>query len=1153
MTINRELFKRDPLEFHIPNNGVAKVIEPRTSEEWNVLRYELTSFVCEGEYKDGLERVLETFNSNLDKPEQPAVWVSGFYGCGKSHLVRVLEYLWRDIQFPDGVTARGLMSLNEDIKKSLTELSTHGKQAGGLWSAAGTLGAGAGKSIRLGLLGIIFRSAELPEQYAPAQFVIWLKQNGYYEEVKKKVEGQGKDFSRELNNLWVSPVLANSLIAVDPSFASNQIQAREFFKTKYTNPADITDEALIQTINDVLNLVTKKEGKIPLTLLVFDELQQFIGDDQDRALRVQDVVEACSSRFGSKILFVGTGQAALQATPQLQKLQGRFTVKVSLSDRDVEQVVREVVLLKKEDKKKEIAEVLEKASGEIDRHLDTTKISPKEKDKKELVSDYPLLPVRRRFWEDVLRSVDTAGTVAQLRTQLRIVHEATREVAKEKIGHVVAGDFIFDQLKAELLQGGVLLRDLDVTINEQEKIEPDGRMRARICGLVFLIGKLPTEGPAAHNIRSTAATIADLLVEDLTIPSTTLRQEVSLILEKLVSEGILMQVEDEYRLQTRESTEWEQEFKNRFIKIRNDDARIASERSSQIRNFVDESLKGIAFVQGVSKTPRKYDLYYGNDLPAITANSVPVWIRDDWSISEKAIREEAQREGIESPVVFVSLPKLSSDAIKDALATQLAAQETIEMKRARTSSFEGQEACNAMEAKLRTAQTRVQNLIESIVKAARVFQGGGVEVNENNFKSSIQTSINAALYHLFPEFDDVDQTTWGMAVRRAAEGAADPLSAIGYNGDADQHKACKKVRESISNSGTTGGEIRKKFMGRPYGWPQDAVDGCILALLAGGFIRAAKNGAPVKVKGFIQSQIGVTNFYNEGITISITHRLKIRKFLQSLGIPYKPNDEAEVIPNALQKISTIAKEAGGENPLPASPDTKFIDEIIALTGNEQFITLYERSDEFLSSLEKWQKIKDLASERLPQWELFKKLLNFSHSLSIFPEVDIEYQTIMQMRILLENPNPIEPLLKQTATTLREALVKRRNQLVDGIKRETLALKTTIEWKKISSTDQDRILSTYQLGQIPDLKIGTDNELLSELESGSLSDWDNRIAALPGRALQARESLIKLVTPKAVQVFPPHATITTQADLDSYLETLRADVLKHINDGKPVIL
>ena len=84
--------------------------------------------------------------------------------------------------------------------------------------------------------------------------------------------------------------------------------------------------------------------------MVFDELQQFIGEDPLRTLLVQNVVETCSSRFGSRLLFVATGQAALQATPQLSKLQGRFTVRVMLSDMDVERVVRQVVLRKARDK-----------------------------------------------------------------------------------------------------------------------------------------------------------------------------------------------------------------------------------------------------------------------------------------------------------------------------------------------------------------------------------------------------------------------------------------------------------------------------------------------------------------------------------------------------------------------------------------------------------------------------------------------------------------------------------------------------------------------------------------------------------------------------------------------------------------------------------
>jgi len=209
MTTNREVFSKDPTQYTIPNDGVAEVIDPQTDAQWNVLRYELANFVCEGEYKRGLEIILSTYLAHLQREKQPAVWVSGFYGSGKSHFVRVLEYLWRDTVFPsDGARARDLAKLPDDIKDLLRELTTIGKRDGGLWSAAGTLGAGAGGNVRLALLGILFRSAGLPEQYAPARLVIWLKQEGYYEDVKAMVERTKPDFFRELNNMYASRVLA---------------------------------------------------------------------------------------------------------------------------------------------------------------------------------------------------------------------------------------------------------------------------------------------------------------------------------------------------------------------------------------------------------------------------------------------------------------------------------------------------------------------------------------------------------------------------------------------------------------------------------------------------------------------------------------------------------------------------------------------------------------------------------------------------------------------------------------------------------------------------------------------------------------------------------------------------------------------------------
>jgi hypothetical protein len=85
---NRELYFRDPTTIELLNNGVSKVSEIGNDErQIKTLRFELETFVCDGEYARGLERILKAYLDGLGREEQKSVWVSGFFGSGKSHLV----------------------------------------------------------------------------------------------------------------------------------------------------------------------------------------------------------------------------------------------------------------------------------------------------------------------------------------------------------------------------------------------------------------------------------------------------------------------------------------------------------------------------------------------------------------------------------------------------------------------------------------------------------------------------------------------------------------------------------------------------------------------------------------------------------------------------------------------------------------------------------------------------------------------------------------------------------------------------------------------------------------------------------------------------------------------------------------------------------
>ena len=141
--LNRDVFQTDPEAYRIANQGVAKTSFPPSPEALDTLRSELETFVCDGHYADGLERILSAYLANAGRGTAPAVWISGFYGSGKSHLASMLAALWTDLTFPDGATAQGVVQhLPASVQAPLKELRNVARRFGGVLAAGDTLGSG---------------------------------------------------------------------------------------------------------------------------------------------------------------------------------------------------------------------------------------------------------------------------------------------------------------------------------------------------------------------------------------------------------------------------------------------------------------------------------------------------------------------------------------------------------------------------------------------------------------------------------------------------------------------------------------------------------------------------------------------------------------------------------------------------------------------------------------------------------------------------------------------------------------------------------------------------------------------------------------------------------------------------------------------------
>ncbi len=1154
MTLIRDVLQRDPSSWSIPNLGVSKVGPPRSDEEWAVLRYELDAFVAEGEYATGLERILRSYLTNLDKPSQPAVWVSGFYGSGKSHLIRVLDSLWVDRFFPDRARASGLVHLPDDVRAQFRELDTRGQQFGGRFAASGVLSAG-GTSVALSLLAIVFAAAGLPEDYAQARFVLWLREEALLDAVDVHLHGAGRSLEGELPHLYVSGHLAEALLAARPGFATSAAETRQQLRAQFPSATTLPDSTFLQVFEETLRS-TNDARELPLTLVVLDELQQFMGDETDRVNEVQQLVEACCSRFRSRILFLGAGQMALGATPTLQKLLDRFTVAVSLQDRDLDRVVRSVVLRKRPERQKELAAVLDDASGEINRQLAGSAIAPTGADREYVVTDYPLLPARRRLWERFLRAVDTGGRSGQLRTQLRVVLDATREVAGRELGVVVPAERIYDEQESALQQSGALPTVTAQLIADLAKESNDGLLTSRVAKAVYLIGRLPKDGPSSTGLRATNETVADLLIEDLRTDGARMRERVPVITKRLADRGVLLEVDGAYLLQTPAAAEWAADYQAHVQDLRTDTRWQTDRRTELLREVFAEAERGLKPRQGKSLVSRKVRVAVGPDEPKVGAGEVPVWVRDGWSVTERDVKDDAQRVGTDSPLVLVWIPREQPEELRAAMVEAQAAKVTVDLRAVPTTE-DGRNARAGLISRRDAARDREQGLARQIVAAARVYQAGGNEVAEPSGNATLAPSlaraIDNAVLRLFADFTQADDSHWDAVVKRAKEGSAEPLSPVGHRGEVDEHPVVKAVLGFLGVAGKRGLDIRRQFEAPPYGWPQDAIDGSLLALISAGKVQARYNGEPTLAAKLTQNVMGAVEYRAESVVPTANDRQRVKGLAVDLGIPTPGVVDVDLVGRILSAMRSLADTAGGEPPLPERPSLDAIRDLEGVAGNAQIVAVATQRDALKTEADRWRERARRIPSRRAQWDLAQRLLQHAIGLDEAAAARGTLDAVEAARSVLDDPDPVEPIVTRLADALRQALAEQLETFAHAREVALAELAGTDAWSGLDDAKRMEILAACGLGDHRKVAIGSTVELLAALDAWPLADWQVRSDAVAAQAAKAYERAVSETEASPVPVKTPRRVIHDKPELEAYLKELRETIETHLAAGDSVVI
>ena len=334
---------------------------------------------------------------------------------------------------------------------------------------------------------------------------------------------------------------------------------------------------------------------------------------------------------------------------------------------------------------------------------------------------------------------------------------------------------------------------------------------------------------------------------------------------------------------------------------------------------------------------------------------------------------------------------------------------------------ESGEARRALVAEGQAAETDVTKRVGEVLNRATVRQGGGSEITSGtSLSQKVDGALDASLQRKFPRFSDADHPDWSKVAQRARQGSTTALEAIGHQGDTAAHAVTASILQYIT-SWKTGAQVRDEFTGGEYGWPRDAVDGALVALVASGLAKARDRAqAPVDVSSIRTTDIASTSFERETDVLSAHDRLKVKAILSDLGVPVQDDAYNEGVGRLVERIEQAAVRASGEPPLPEAPDLETIRAIKSLSGNAALRAVLDNESALRELSKEVSDLDGITPQRLAQWDLLDRLHRHADGTGLGVGEDEAIRAIHNGRQVLQTPDPVAPILQQLVDDFRAA-------------------------------------------------------------------------------------------------------------------------------------
>ncbi|MBF0121242.1 MAG: BREX system P-loop protein BrxC [Desulfobacterales bacterium] len=751
----KEIFKK---EIYRPINGVVKADQLNESVVWQ----ELEEYVLTRELDLHFRKFLSSYLSVIDNPHdltlsgRIGIWVSGFFGSGKSHFIKILSYLLanrKTIKPETNNEKQAIDFFTEKIKDAMLlgdlKRVTSSDTDVILFNIDSKADSTDGRSTILSVFWRVLNQSQgfCGESLHLAEIERYLYKKGKFDEFRKKfAEIYGSDWEAERD---AYTLIQDEIVEALSIVLEKSKQAANDWFEKSEKDFNLTVENFAKRVKEYLD----SKSKFHRIVFLVDEIGQFIGSDTHLMLNLQTIVEDLGRMCNGRAWVIVTSQEDIDAVigevkgskaNDFSKIQGRFNTRLSLSSSNTDEVIQ-VRLLEKNDHAKNKLEKLFAEKGDIIKNqlsfsYDSSTLK-NYSSSLDFIHNYPFIPYHFQLIQKIFESIRKAGATGLHlsrgeRSMLDAFQSAAINISSKEIGALVPLYEFFPCIESFL--DTAVKRSIDQARGNKSLELPFDVM---ILQTLFLIRYVDILKPNIDNLVT-------LCISEVDTDRIILKLNIEASLERLEKQSLINRNGDLYFFLTNEEREVSREIKGVEI--------LSSSEVELLSEMIFEDVLKKKNKHRYIPYKRDYQFnricdgrYLGKEQKDDLCLEIISPLHDDYTsfIPAKCIMYSSNHESH----IIVKLPD-DSNLISE-IRTYLQTQKYIKDKSDAAASANLKTILRDRAEQNRERRTRLLSLIEKlIVDAAYYTLGKSIQIKAQNSSKAIDDAFDYLIENTFRKF-----------------------------------------------------------------------------------------------------------------------------------------------------------------------------------------------------------------------------------------------------------------------------------------------------------------------------------------------------------------------------------------------------------------